>query len=158
MWSAGRLARFAGRLVLLAAEVVCGEESSVEDVFSGGSEADVGHAHAAPASGDGEEEFGLVFQEGLLKIRREHEVAVALLLRGEGGKDVAANAEVGRAHVGGLLGVGEGEGDAAEVGGGHGWEYGRGGEVWLGRIGSLDQDVGQERRTSYPMLTIPVFW
>ena len=136
MLFSGRLAWFAGRLVLLAAEIVGGEECAVEDVFGGGGEADVSCAHAAPASGDGDEEIRLVGEEGLLQIGREHEVAVALFFGGEGREDVAADAEVGRAHVGGLFGIGEGQGDAAEVGGSHGRKYGRGGELWLGEIGT----------------------
>jgi hypothetical protein len=69
---------------------------------------------------DGQEYLGLVGEEAGLNLGGEHEVAVALALRGERGEDAAANAEVGRAHVGALFCAFEAEGDAAEVVCGHG--------------------------------------
>jgi hypothetical protein len=112
-----------GLVVLFDAEAVGGKERAGEDVFGGRRESDVRHAGASPTSGNGEEERGLVGDEGLLEFRREHEVAVALADGGESGEDVTADAEVGCTHVGGLFGPGEREGDTAEVSSGHGMEY-----------------------------------
>lgn len=39
----------------------------------------MGHAHAAPAAGDRKEDFGEFFNEGLLLLESELEIAVALL-------------------------------------------------------------------------------
>ena len=80
----------------------------------------MGHAHAAPAAVDGEEDFGEIFDEGGLLFEGEHEIAVALGGGSESGEDSAADAEVGLAHVGGFSGAFEAEGDAAEVVGVHG--------------------------------------
>ncbi len=61
------------------AEFVSGVESTSEDVFGGGGETDVGHAHAAPTTGDGKKDFGEIGDESLLLFEGEHEIAVALL-------------------------------------------------------------------------------
>lgn len=90
-------------------------ECAGEDIFGGRREDDVGHAHAAPAAGDGKKHFGEFGDERLLLLESEHEVAVTLLGGSERGEDAAVDAEVGLAHVGGFLDVGEGERDAAEV-------------------------------------------
>ncbi len=82
-------------------------------------EADVSGAHASPAAVDGKEEAGCVGEEEGLLLGGEHEVAEALVLVGEGGEDAVVDAKVRGAHVGGFLRFGEGEGDAAEVCGGH---------------------------------------
>src|SRR5215469_8845068 len=92
--------------ILLAAKLPCSVKGSCEDVFSGGCETDVGCAVASPTAGDGEEEVGLVGDEGLLQVGREHEVAVAELDGGERGEDVASDAEVGGSHVGTLFRAG----------------------------------------------------
>ena len=117
--SLGRRLFAAGLQILLQAEIVCSVQGAGEDVFRCGREADVSDAHAAPAAGDRNKEVGGFGEEGSLLIEGEHEVAVALCLSGEGSEDVAADAKIGHAHVGGLFGVGQGEGEAAEVGGGH---------------------------------------
>ncbi len=122
------------------AEVVGGLEGSGEDVFGGGGEPDVGHARAAPATGDGEENFGEFVDEGLLLVESEFEIAVALSGVGERGEDVAVYAEVGITHVRGFFGIGEAEGDAAEVADVHG-EYGNAGAGNFGGGG-----VGVEAR------------
>ena len=55
------------RFVLGDANLPGGAEGSGKDVFVGGGEADMGGAVASPASGDGEEEVGRLFDEvGLL--------------------------------------------------------------------------------------------
>ena len=97
------------------AELVGGVESTGEDVFGGGSETDVGHAHAAPTTGDGKKHFGEIGDESLLLFEGEHEIAVALLGGSKGGEDAAVDAEIGLAHMGGFFGTGETEGDAAEI-------------------------------------------
>ena len=130
----GRLRRgsgfFAGRFgiwarfgfgVFLEAEIVGGLECAGEDVFGGRSEDDVGHAHAAPAAGDGEEHFGEFGDEGLLLLESEHEIAVTLLGGSERGEDAAVDAEVGLAHVGGFLDV---RGGRARCGGSRGGSWG----------------------------------
>ena len=65
--------------VFFYAEVVGGLEGPGEDVFGSGGQADVGHAHAAPAAGDRKEDFGEFFNEGLLLVESELEITVALL-------------------------------------------------------------------------------
>jgi len=80
----------------------------------------VGGAHAAPSSMDGEEELWRVGEEVLLGLGREHQVAVALGDHGERGEDAATDAEVDGTHVGALFGAGKLEGEALEVGWGHG--------------------------------------
>jgi len=111
------------RCVLLKAEFIGGRECAGKGGFVGDGEADVGGAVASPAAFDGEEDVGGVGEEEGLLFRGEHEVAEAFFDGGEGGEDAAADAEVGCAHVGGFFGAGEGEGDAAEVGWGHGLRW-----------------------------------
>ena len=79
----------------------------------------MGAAHSAPATGDREKDVGEVGDEELLLLRSEHEVAVALGLRGEGGEDSAADAEVGVAHVGAFFSARKSEGESAKVVGSH---------------------------------------
>lgn len=92
----------------------------MKDVFGGGSETDVGRAHAAPSAMNGEEDIGCFGDEVGLLPGREHEVSVTERFGGESGKDFAADAEVGRAHVRAFFGSVEAEGDAAKVSGSHG--------------------------------------
>jgi hypothetical protein len=106
--------------VFLEAEVVGGLESAGEDIFVGCGQHDVRGAGFAPATVDGEKHFREILDKELLLLGREHEVAVALLDVGKGGEDVAADAEISGAKVGALFGIGEAEGNAAEVGGSHG--------------------------------------
>ena len=63
---------------------------------------------------------GHVGEEAGLGVGVKHEVAVAEVDGGEGGEDAAAGAEIDGAHMGAFGGIGEREGDAAEVFGGHG--------------------------------------
>ena len=72
-------------------------------------------AHASPAAGDRHEDLGRLADERRLDLRREHEIAVALRLGGEGGEDPAADAEIRRAHVRALLCPVEAEREPAEV-------------------------------------------
>jgi hypothetical protein len=106
--------------IFLEAEGVGGLESAGKDVLAGFGEDDVGAAHLAPTAGDGEKNIGKILDEELLVLGGEHEVAVALIQGSQGGEDVSACAEVDGAEVRALFGVGEAEGDAAEVVGSHG--------------------------------------
>jgi hypothetical protein len=96
-------------------KLVGGAQGAGQDVFGGGGEPDVGHAHATPAAVNGEEDFWEFCDEVLLLFGGKHQVAVALLGGGQGGEDAAVDAEIGIAHVGGFFGAGERESDAAEV-------------------------------------------
>ena len=98
-----------------------GLEGAEDDVFVGNSEVHVCGATAAPTTGNGDEDFGELFDKGGLLFRVDHDVAVAEFGGGERGKDAAADAEVGGAHVGAFFGAGEGEGYAAEIVDVHGW-------------------------------------
>ncbi len=77
------------------------------------------HSHSAPAARDRHEYFGLLRHELSLQGGSQHEIAVALTLRGEGREDSATHAEVGRPHVRPLLGAGEAQGEAAKIVGVH---------------------------------------
>lgn len=104
-------------------------EGTGKDIFSGSCEADVGHAHASPAAGDGKENFREFFDEGLLLFEGEHEIAVALFHGSESGEDTAVDAEIGIAHVGRFFGTGEAKGDTAEITDVHGNL-----SMWVGNI------------------------
>ena len=92
-----------------------GLQGTEDYVLGGDGEVHVSGAAAAPAAGDGDEDFGEVFDEGGLLFGGDHDVAVAEFCGGECGEDAAADAEVGGAHMGAFFGAGEGEGEAAEV-------------------------------------------
>jgi hypothetical protein len=66
-----------------------------------------------------EEDFRGISDECCLLLRREHQVAVALLYMDECGEDVAADAEVGCANVRAFLCAFKRESDAAKVGCAH---------------------------------------
>ncbi len=118
---------FAGcGLVALDAEFVGGVDRPGEGVFVGFGEADVGHAHASPATEDGEKEVWAVGEEVGLESGGKHEVAVAFVLRCESAEDAAADAEVGGAHVRTFFSIWEAQSEAAEVVGGHAGYYLRG--------------------------------
>src|SRR5713226_1833761 len=59
----------------------------------------MGHAHPSPSAGNGHENLRLFRNELRLLLRREHQVAVALFLRGERSEDPAPDTEVGRSHM-----------------------------------------------------------
>jgi hypothetical protein len=111
----GRTLFCGGLVVFFDTELPGGAEGAGEDVFGGFGENDVGGSHAAPAAVNGEKDIGLVLKEGLLEFRGQHEVAVSLVLRSEGGEDVAADAEVCGSHVRALFGPFEAERDATEI-------------------------------------------
>ena len=85
-------------------------------VFGRLGEANMRRAHATPASSHQEgKRSGRSVRKSACCSGVEHKVGVALLLMSERGEDVAANAEVSRAHVRAFFGSGEGQGEAAEV-------------------------------------------
>ena len=92
-----------------------GLQGAEDYVFGGYGEIYVRGAAATPASRDGDEDFGEVFDERGLLFGSDHDVAVAEFRGGERGEDAAVDAEVGGAHMGAFFGAGEGEGEAAEV-------------------------------------------
>jgi len=106
--------------VFLETEAVGGLEGAGQDIFISFGEDDVRGAHASPTAGDRKKHFGEILDEEPLLLGIEHEVAVAFFDVGKRGEDVAADAEVGGAEVGALLGVRETQSDAAEVSGIHG--------------------------------------
>ena len=79
----------------------------------------MGHAHPAPAAGDGEEDVRGFCDERLLLLGCQHQVAVTLLHVGEGCEDFAADAEIDGAHVRAFFCAFEAQRDLAEIGGGH---------------------------------------
>jgi hypothetical protein len=80
----------------------------------------MGRSHPAPSAFDGQKNFRQLPDEVGLHFRREHQVAVALILRGERGEDPAADAEIRGSHVGSFFSAIESECDTAEIGSVHG--------------------------------------
>lgn len=78
-------------------------------------EQDMCSAISAPAAGYGKKNLGPVGNEGGLLFGREHEIAVALRHMRQGREDVAADAEIRRAHMRACSDAGQGESDTAEV-------------------------------------------
>ena len=64
------------------AEIPGGAQGSSDGVFGGRGRSNVGHAHASPAAGDGEEEVRSFGEEVGLLLGEEDVVAVALGLVG----------------------------------------------------------------------------
>src|SRR5437667_6988528 len=65
----------------------------------------MGGSHPSPSARNGHEKMGLLLDEVRLLLRREHQVAIALFLRGERREYPAPDAEVGRPHVRALFGA-----------------------------------------------------
>ena len=59
----------------------------------------MGHSHSSPAACDGHEYLRQLLSELRLLFRRQHQVAIALLLRGESSEDPAPDTKIGRTHV-----------------------------------------------------------
>ena len=70
-----------------------------EYILIGRCQADVGGSHSAPSTGNRQKHFGLLFNKRCLLFRRQHQVAITLLLVGERSENSAPDPEVGRAHV-----------------------------------------------------------
>src|SRR5690348_13238208 len=91
--------------VLLDPEPPRGAQSTGHHIFAGLRQPNMGHAHPSPAAGDRQENFGQLLDELGLLLRGKYQVSIAQDLRREGSEDPAAYPEVGRAHMGGLLGT-----------------------------------------------------
>ena len=105
----------AGLGVFLDAQLPCRVQCAVKHVLPGLCESNVGHAHASPAAGDGEKEFGHFFNEGGLLLYREYQVAIALFRRSQRREDSAVHAKVRLAHVRALFGAGQTQRNSAKV-------------------------------------------
>src|SRR5579862_2049109 len=92
-----------------------------QNIFFHSSQPDVSHAHPSPATGNRKENGREFFDKSCLLFRCELQVAVALFGGRKCGKNVAANAEVGLAHVRAFLSALKTQCDAAEVVWGHEW-------------------------------------
>jgi len=68
-------------------------------ILSGRCQADVGCSHSAPSTGNRQKHFGLLFNKRCLLNRRNHQVAVTLLLVRERSEYPTPYPKVGRAHV-----------------------------------------------------------
>ena len=75
--------------------MVGGEKRPGENVLCSGGKTDMRHTHPTPPSCNRKKDPGLVCDKRSLQLRSQHEVAIVLLLRGERGKDVTTDAEVG---------------------------------------------------------------
>ena len=94
-----------------------GEDGFFEDALVGFGEEDIGAAFAAPGSLAWIENGGMGLNEIFLLDGREFDHSELFVRIGEGGEDFSGDAEVGVVHVLALFGLGQAEGDAAEVGG-----------------------------------------
>jgi len=75
----------------------------------------MGHSHTSPTTRNGDENFGQFLHERRLLLRREHQVSVALVCRGERRKNSAAHPEVRFANVRILFGAMEAKGNPLRV-------------------------------------------
>ena len=89
-------------------------------VLIGLGQPNVGHAHTAPATGDGQEHIRPFTNEVCLLIERQHEIAVTQALRGKRGKYAATHTEVRRTHVGTFFSARDAQSDATKISNGHG--------------------------------------
>ena len=72
-------------------------------------------AFPSPTPSHGQKYFGCLRDEGGLLLRREHEVAIALLLVRQGRENVTTDTEIGGAHVGALFRTWQTEGEPSEI-------------------------------------------
>src|SRR5437899_2913609 len=59
----------------------------------------MGLSHPPPSPGNGPEPLGQLSDNLRLLFRLQHQVAIALLMRGESGEDPAPDTKIGRTHV-----------------------------------------------------------
>ncbi len=83
----------------------------------------MGRSIPPPASGNRNKQIRLIGYKCLLKFRREQEVPVTLLNRGECGEDSSSHTKVNGAHMRALLGSGKRKRNTAEIGWSHGEKY-----------------------------------
>src|SRR3954451_13780386 len=116
MTSAARLALRFSRFVILLHSQIPGELEPFEQLLRGRlRQADVRRAHSAPTAGDGEEHFRSLGDKRLLQLGGQHQVPEPEMLMGKSRKDAAADAEVGVAHVGALLGADKAKGEVSKI-------------------------------------------
>src|SRR5258708_9260210 len=105
--------------VLFSPQPPCRAQSACQDIFIRRSQANVGHSHPSPATCNGHEHVRLLLTELGLLFRREHQVAVTLLLRGERGEYPAPDTEVRRPHMRSLFHALQAQGNPAKIRGSH---------------------------------------
>src|SRR5271165_4391392 len=91
---------FSGLAVPFDAEFPGSVKSARQRVFICLGEPDMRRTHPAPAAEDGQKQVGALSDKRSLVFGCDRQVAIALADRGECCENVAANAKVGRAHVG----------------------------------------------------------
>src|ERR1700722_3486642 len=101
--------------VLLEPEFPRGAQCTGQHILIRGGEPNMGHSHPPPSTRNRHEHLRQFLDKSSLQFRREHQVPIALALRGEGCKYSAAYAEVGCAHVRSLLSVLQAEGNPSKV-------------------------------------------
>ena len=106
--------------VLGDAELPSRLERAGKNVAMSFGQPDVRGAHAAPSSGDGDEQVRTLADELRLNLGCEHQITEAVLHGRERREDVAADAKVDGSHVRPLLGAIEAQCDVCEVCRGHG--------------------------------------
>jgi len=106
--------------VLFYPQLPGGTQGAGEHVFGRLRQTNVGHSHSSPSAVNGQEDVRQFADKVGLLLRGEHQVAVAFVLRCEGGEDAASHAEVGGSHVRAFFCALEAQSNAAEVGSIHG--------------------------------------
>jgi hypothetical protein len=103
------------RVILRHPNLPRGTQRTRHDVLIGRRQANMGSAVPAPSAMNGKEQLGRLFDERGLLLRRKHQIAVALALRGKRGKDPAAHSKVGRAHMRTLFGALQTQRDPSKI-------------------------------------------
>src|ERR1700737_4991250 len=75
-------------------------QSASEHVLAHFRQPNVGAPHPSPSTRNGQEHFWQLLDKLRLQLRCEHQVTVALVLRGERSEDPASYTEASRSHVG----------------------------------------------------------
>lgn len=102
--------------VLLRPEQPCGVKSALQSRLVRLRQANVSRAHSAPAAPNGKENLRQLFYKFRLLFWRKHQVAIAILLRGERGENPAAYTKIGDAHVAALFRALKAQGNFAKIG------------------------------------------
>src|SRR6266567_784347 len=85
--------------ILFSPEHPCRTQSANQHVLVCLREPNVGRPHPSPSTMDGQENFRQLPDKLCLLLQCEHQVAVAIFLRGKRGENSASYTEVGRPHV-----------------------------------------------------------
>src|SRR5713226_1561906 len=75
----------------------------------------MGRSILSPSARNGHENIRLLLNELRLLLWREHQVAIALLLRGERGEYFPLDTEVGRTHVRGFFSAWQAQSDPTKI-------------------------------------------